>query len=163
MLLEVSGEDIPADFWPYALNEVALLKEDSSSMIRIRTEIDSHFLTEYQADGLLISTPTGSTGYNLSVGGPIMQPTLGCCVLSPVAPHSLTMRPLAVSSDSSIRTRTVSRAGHFRLSLDGRSFILKSGSEICVTKADFELPVLRRKGADFASTLRHKLHWGTQV
>lgn len=160
ILLKVEGKEIPADIWPYALNEVALLKDDTSSMINVNTEIDGRYLTDYLADGLLISTPTGSTGYNLSAGGPILQPTLGCLLLSPVAPHSLTMRPLAVSSESHIRAITTSRAGCFRLSLDGRSFSMKSGAEIKITKAGFPMLVMRRADDDFAATLRKKLHWG---
>lgn len=160
MLLKVDARNIPEGVWPYALNEVAFLKEDSSSMINVRTGIDNYYLTDYQADGLLISTPTGSTAYNLSAGGPILQPTLECWLLSPVAPHSLTMRPLAVSASSTVSTVTVSRSGFFRLSIDGRSFPLPSGSEVKVTRAPFPLLVMRRRSDDFASTLRKKLSWG---
>lgn len=159
-LIQVSCKDMPREVWPYALNEVSFLKEDTSSMINVHTEVDGFWLTDYLADGLLISTPTGSTGYNLSVGGPILQPELDCWILSPVAPHTLTMRPLGISSRSEIRARVTSRADHFRLSLDGRSFILPCGSDITLRRAPFYVTVMRRKGDNFASTLRKKLLWG---
>lgn len=159
-LIEVRGENLPEGVWPFALNEVSFLKEDTSSMINVHTDVDGFWLTDYLADGLLIATPTGSTGYNLSVGGPILQPELDCWILSPVAPHTLTMRPLALSSESEIRVKVTSRAAHFRLSLDGRSFILPCGSYLTLRKAPFRLTVLRRNGDNFASTLRKKLLWG---
>ncbi len=145
---------------PYALNEVAILKEDTSSMINVHVDIAGHFLADYMADGLLISTPTGSTGYNLSSGGPILLPTLDAIVLTPIAPHSLTFRPLVVSGDAEIEAQTTSRASHYRVSLDGVSFLLKEGSAVKVRKADFTPRVIRAPHDSFADTLRAKLLWG---
>lgn len=160
-LIEVSGFEIPEEIWPYALNEVALLKSETSSMLKVRANIDNHYLADYQADGLIVATPTGSTAYNLSVGGPIMQPTLPCWAISPIAPHSLTMRPLVVSAESQIELRAESRSNNYRLSLDGRSFLLQcSDSAIEIRKADFSIIVMRSRGEDFASILRSKLNWG---
>ena len=159
-LLQISGNDIPDGTWPYALNEVAILKDDTSSMINVSAELDGYHITDYLADGLLISTPTGSTGYNLSVGGAILQPTLDAWIVSPIAPHSLTMRPLVVAGDSEIRLTTNSRAEHYRVSLDGRSFTMKCGSGILVRRAGFHISLLRKPDEDFAKTLRNKLHWG---
>lgn len=162
MLLKVESPLVPAHYWPYALNEVAILKEDTSSMINVHTEIGNHFLADYLADGLIIATPTGSTGYNLSVGGPIMQPTLDCRVISPIAPHSLTMRPLVVDADTVITATTTSRAHTYRVSLDGRSFVMTCGSAIQISRAPFSIPVLRLSSDLFADTLRQKLHWAVR-
>ena len=160
-LLEVKSEAIPSGFWPYALNEVAIQKAETSSMVTVHAEIDGNFLADYVADGLVIATPTGSTAYNLSVGGPIIQPTLGCFVLSPIAPHSLTMCPLVVSGSSELRLTTKSRSDHSLVSLDGRSFMIRCGEdEITLTRAPFSIIVLRRPNASFPRLLRSKLMWG---
>lgn len=98
MVLWVQSPSFPEDAWPYALNEIAFLKEESASMISVRTDINGHFLCDYRADGLIVSTPTGSTAYNLSAGGPILEPTIDCMALSAVAPHTLTVRPLVVGA-----------------------------------------------------------------
>lgn len=160
LLLQVVSSELPKDVWPYALNEIAILKQDTSSMISIRTEVNGFFLADYLGDGLVVSTPTGSTGYNLSAGGPIMQPTIDNCVLSPIAPHTLTMRPLVVSANSEIRAVTASRVDTYRLSLDGRSFSLPCETEITIRKAPFSISVMRHVNDNFAGTLRDKLHWG---
>ena len=167
MLLHVDCPGLPADFYPYALNEVAIQKGDSSSMVNVRTWVDGGYLADYLADGLLVATPTGSTGYNLSVGGPILEPTASNIVLSPVAAHSLTMRPLVVEGDAVIEAAVMSRAEQFRLSLDGRSCMLDcppmdadTPPVIRVTRADYVVNILRRPGAHFASILRKKLLWG---
>lgn len=161
-LLHLEAPYIPDNFWPYALNEVAILKQDTASMITVQTMVDDSFLTDYLADGLLVSTPTGSTGYNMSVGGPILRPTLDNWVLSPIAPHSLTMRPLVINSDATIKATTRSRAKTYRISVDGRSFSLPCGSTITIRKADFSINVMRRHDDNFANTLRHKLLWGAR-
>lgn len=159
-LLQVISSELPNDMWPYALNEVAILKQDTSSMISVRAEVDSFFLADYLVDGLVISTPTGSTGYNLSAGGPILQPTIDNWVLSPIAPHTLTMRPLVVSGESEIKAITTSRVDTYRLSLDGRSVSLPCETEIRVRKAPFSIIVMRQANDNFANTMRDKLHWG---
>lgn len=164
-LLEVNVEEasascLPADFWPYALNEVAFLKKDTSSMITAETFVNGAPLTTYLADGLLVATPTGSTGYNLSVGGPIIEPTAPAVVLAPVAPHSLTMRPLVLSDTHCISVVTDSRADSFLLSLDGRSVALPVGTRVDVSQAPFTVKVLQRASRNFADTLRTKLLWG---
>lgn len=159
-LLRAECGAMPADFWPYALNEVALQKGDTASMLTVHTTINGSFLADYQADGLVVATPTGSTAYNLSVGGPILQPTLQCMVISPIAPHSLTMRPLVVAGDSVVQLTASSRVGHSRVSLDGRSFIIDNArDEVRITRAEFQVVVLRRPDADFSRLLRNKLHW----
>lgn len=144
----------------YALNEVAILRKDTSSTIEMETSLRSMPLTTYHADGLVISTPTGSTAYNLSAGGPIMSPTTSCIVLTPVSPHSLTMRPLVVGDDAQVTVKTTSRTDFYQVSVDGEGTTCPSGSTIIITRAPFKVLLVRREGDNFASTLRKKLNWG---
>lgn len=142
-----------------ALNEVAVLKDDTSSMISVSTWIDGDFLAEYSGDGLIFSTATGSTGYNMSAGGPLMQSGLDALLITPVAPHSLTLRPLVVSGNSRLTACTRTRVGRYRVSIDGRSFTLPADSTVEISRAPFRLNVLVRQGSNFAETLRRKLGW----
>lgn len=143
--------------WHCALNEVVLAKDDSASLITAETLLDSRPLATYKADGLIIATPTGSTAYNLSAGGPIIQPTAPVWVLSPIAAHSLGMRPLVVSDDTVLRI-TVSGRGHtFRLTLDGRSTTLPMGTQVTVRRAPFTTGVVQSLGTGFPAVLRTKL------
>lgn len=146
--------------YPYALNEVAVLKDDTASMINIKADIDGRHLAQYPADGLIISTPTGSTAYNLSVGGPVIAPETPALVVSPVAPHALTMRPIVVPDDSVLDIRVRSRVETYRLALDGRSVSLPLTADIRIEKARFRTIIARLGGADFVHTLRTKLLWG---
>ena len=146
---------------PWALNEVAILRHDTSSMRDMETRLRSHQLTTYRGDGLIVSTPTGSTAYNLSVGGPILEPTTSCLVLSPISPHSLTMRPLVVRDDSTITVRTHSRATHYEVSLDGEVSLCPTGSTLTIARAPYCARVVQCQGNNFAATLRQKLLWGT--
>lgn len=146
--------------WPYALNEVTVSKDDSSSMINTRTMLDGNLLADYRADGLIVATATGSTAYNLSVGGPVIDPSTPVWVISPIAAHALTMRPLIVSDSSTLTMIPDARAEHFRLTLDGRSVSLDVGTEISLRKAPFDVSVLHLHDTTFSETLRNKLHWG---
>lgn len=159
LLLHVESEALPSSEWPCALNEVAFLK-GAASMIDVDVKVDGYPLATYRADGLLVATPTGSTAYNLSVGGPILAPTLESIVLSPIAPHSLTLRPIVVSGDSHIEASVVSRASEFRLSLDGRSTSVPCGVPVKIKKASHRVLTLRKPDENFASTLHSKLLWG---
>lgn len=160
-LLEVKSGAMPKGFLPYALNEVVIQRGENASLVCVHAEIDGHFLADYLADGLVVSTPTGSTAYNLSIGGPILQPTLQCFVISPIAPHSLTMRPLVVSAESKLRFSADSRGKKVLVSLDGRDFAIESGKdELEVRKAPYVTTVLRRPDANFSRLLRNKLLWG---
>lgn len=143
-----------------ALNEVAILKQDSASMINVSITVNGDFLTNYEADGLLISTPTGSTAYAMSIGGPILSPTLSSFILSPIASHTLTSRPLLIDDNSNLSLKIKSRNDHYLLSLDGRSTILPTDVEFKVRKASYPLKVIRREGQNFYKTLRNKLMWG---
>lgn len=146
--------------WNYALNEVAILKQDTSSMISVATKVNDVDLATYLGDGLIIATPTGSTGYNLSVGGPIVEPTAPNWIISPIAAHSLTMRPLVVGDSHELTITTTSRATNYRVSLDGRSVTLPVGSTIKLRKAPFVTKVVQRTKHNFGETLRNKLLWG---
>jgi NAD+ kinase len=157
-LIEVEADNLMT--WPYALNEIAITKEETSSMLTANVEIDNIHLGEYRADGLLVATPTGSTAYNLSVGGPIVQPQAPVRIISPIAAHSLSMRPLVVRDDSVIKITTSSRALHYRLSLDGRSSSRLAGSTITLKRASFVIRVAEPCDHNFAKTLCEKLQWG---
>lgn len=167
MLLHIECAGMPDDFWPYALNEVAFMKSDTSSMLNVRTWIDGHYLVDYLADGLIVATPTGSTAYNLSVGGPILDPTLRAMVLSPIAPHSLTMRPLVVRGDSEVSAAVFSKANNYRVSIDGRQFTMPCCTQgktcdpqVKITRADVVVNIMRRPDSHFSEILRNKLLWG---
>ncbi len=158
-MLSVDSPDLPAGVGRYALNEIALSKEESASMIYAAVSLDGEPLADYKADGLLVATPTGSTAYNLSVGGPIVQPTVAVWGLSPVAAHSLSMRPMVVDARSKISIIPSGRSPHVRLAIDGRSVIIENGTEICLSQAPFKLAVLQLRDHTFADILRRKLHW----
>ena len=159
-LLSVSSDSKQIGEANYALNEVAVHKKDSSSMITIHIEIDGKSLTSYWADGLIISTPTGSTAYNLSCGGPIVAPNTECLIITPKAPHNLTVRPLVVKDDVILKMRVECRDDQFLLSLDSRSVTCTSETEIVISKADFSMNILRPEGSRFFKTMRKKLKWG---
>lgn len=159
MLLHVESRDLPDHAWPYALNDVSLLKEDCASMITVKAWVNGNFLADYRADGFVVSTPTGSTAYNLSAGGPILEPTIDCIALAAVAPHTLTVRPLVVGGDSELELTVESRTHEYRLSLDGESYPLRAGEKIWIRRADFSTLLVRRKDSNFATILRDKLNW----
>ena len=159
-LLRVCDNANQLNIYPYALNEVAILKHDNSSMISIRALVDGHYLTPYQAYGLLISTHTGSTGYSLSVGGPIISPTSPCIALTPVAPHSLNVRPIILNDDITIRLQVKSRNHNFLTSIDGRSQNLDDHVELMIRRAPYRIHLVKRSNSHFFDTLRNKLLWG---
>ena len=159
-MLQVTCDEVEIPH-PWALNEIAILRHDTSSMLDMETRLRSHELTTYRGDGLIVSTPTGSTAYNMSVGGPILEPTTSCLVLSPISPHSLTMRPLVVRDDSQIEVRTHSRADHYEVSIDGEVTLCPTGSTLTIARAPYCARVVQRQSNNFASTLRQKLLWGT--
>ena len=159
-VLQVEDTEGRIQGYPYALNEVALLKHDNSSMISIDLEVNGEFLTTYQADGLIINTSTGSTGYALSVGGPIICPDADIIGIVPVAPHSLTVRPLTISADAMLKMRVKSRSHQFLLSVDGRSESIADGTTLTVRKAPYSIRVVKRSEGSFFRTLRDKLMWG---
>jgi NAD+ kinase len=144
----------------FALNELAIHKCDSSSMITIHAYINGNFLNSYWGDGLIIANPTGSTAYSLSAGGPILHPECKEFIISPIAPHNLSVRPLVVPNNVTITLKVESRKDQYMASLDLRSQIMDNGIEIEIKKADFTVNVAERMNYDFYSTLRSKLMWG---
>ena len=149
--------------YPFALNEVAVLKRDNSSMISIRVDVDGEYLTTYQADGLIINTPTGSTGYALSVGGPIMSPESHELGITPVAPHSLNMRPISLPDHVVVNLTIGSRNHNFLVAIDGRSQACTEDVRLTIRRAPYSISVLKRPESSFFRTLRTKLAWGTDV
>lgn len=158
--LELSTEHKTYKGFNYALNEIAIMKQDTASMITVHAHIDGEYLTSYEADGIIVATPTGSTAYSMSVGGPIIIPTASNIVISAIAPHSLSNRPLVITDDSTITLEVESRSDSFLISLDGRSNIFNTGTKLTINKAGFQLNVIKRKGNTFYDTLRNKLMWG---
>lgn len=159
-VLAVSSPDTRLKGHPFALNEVALLKQDTASMITVSTNLSGTLLAEYRADGLIVSTPTGSTGYNLSVGGPVVAPSAPVWIVSPIAAHSLSMRPLVVSDSECVDTRVSSRSGSYLLSIDGKSQVLDENVRLHIERAPWQVNVVHLPDQNFPLTLRSKLLWG---
>ena len=147
----------------FGLNEVGIMKTDTSSMIVIKAFVDGNYLNTFWADGLIVSTATGSTGYSLSVGGPLVMPSSDILIIAPMSPHNLNVRPLVVSSDSKLRFEVTSRSQNFLISIDSRSRVIDSKFTIEVQKAPFSAKIVKIPGDDFLTTLRSKLNWGLDV
>ena len=144
----------------FALNDFTLLKRDTSSMITIHTYIGDEFLNTYWADGLIVSTPTGSTGYSLSCGGPIVYPSSKTFVITPVAPHSLTARPIIIPDDRKVVLKFQGRTDNFLCTLDSRVEHINSTVSLSLCKNDFNINLIRFKAQNFSKTIREKLNWG---
>jgi NAD+ kinase len=157
--LETSRNGLFKEF-NYALNEFTVHKTDSSSMITIHTYLNNEYLNSYWADGLIIATPTGSTAYSLSVGGPILIPNTQNFIISPISPHNLTVRPIVVPNHHEITLRVEGRSESYMASLDSRSCTFESTLELKIKKADFRIKVLKLNTHSFYGTLRNKLMWG---
>ncbi|MHA8056159.1 NAD kinase [Aquirufa nivalisilvae] len=159
-LVEVKTEVDLFENKSFGLNEVGIMKTDTSSMIVIKAYVDGNYLNSYWADGLIVSTATGSTGYSLSVGGPLVMPTSDIFIIAPMSPHNLNVRPLVVSSDTHLRFEVSSRSQNFLISIDSRSKVVDSQFSIEVQKAPFPARLIKIPGDDFLQTLRNKLNWG---
>jgi NAD+ kinase len=144
----------------YALNDFVIHKKDSASMITIHTFINGEFLNSYWSDGLIISTPTGSTGYNLSCGGPILYPTSASFVITPIAPHNLNVRPIIVSDSNVVSFQVEGRSTSFLATLDSRSETIEAKTELAISKANFKINLVRLNNENYLQTLREKLMWG---
>ena len=145
---------------PFALNEIAILKHDNSSMIGIETTVDNSYLNTYQSDGIIVCTPTGSTGYSLSNGGPIIAPNSNSIAITAVAPHSLNIRPVLLNDDCTVKMKVNSRNHNFLLSIDGRSLSLSDDTPVTIRKAPYFIYIVRKYGNSYFDTLRNKLMWG---
>lgn len=155
--IDLNGKKIEKNF---ALNEISVVKKDSSSMIRIHCYINEKFLCTYWSDGLIISTPTGSTGYSLSCGGPILTPDTKNLIITPISPHNLGLRSLIISDDSKIKLKVESEGNNYLVSLDSRSKTLKKDQDLLITKSKFNANLIHPDNFDFFETLRKKLNWG---
>lgn len=144
----------------FALNEITLSRKNTTSMITVNTKINDEFLTSYWADGLIVSTPTGSTGYSLSCGGPIVMPETSSFLLTPMAPHNLNMRPLLICDDCELTLKISGRENEHLISLDSRTHTLPNETEITIKKANFKVNMVVLNNESFLKTLREKMLWG---
>lgn len=147
----------------FGLNDFTVVKKDTSSMITVHTFIDGEFLNSYWSDGIIVSTPTGSTGYSLSCGGPLVFPKSGNFVITPVSPHNLTVRPIVVSDTSEISFQVEGRSKKFLASLDSRIATVDSSVTLKIVKAKFKVNLIQLKGQHYFKTLRQKLNWGLDI
>ena len=159
-LLELSSDKNLFKEKNFALNEVAVSKKDTSSMIRIDAYVDDEFLNTYWADGLVVSTPTGSTGYSLSCGGPIIMPGTNNIIITPNAPHNLNVRPIVIDDNSVVKLKVEDRDQLALVSLDSRSRAFDSETELIIKKANFKVRLVQPQNNSLIKTIRHKLMWG---
>ena len=144
----------------FALNEISVIKKDSSSMIKIHCYINNKFICTYWSDGLIISTPTGSTGYSLSCGGPILAPNTKNLIITPISPHNLSLRSIIIADDSRIKLKIENQGYNFLVSMDSRSYTFKGEQELIIKRAPFKANLIHPNNFDFFATLRKKLNWG---
>lgn len=147
----------------YALNEVSIYRKSPLSMLKIQAYVDDEFLNSYWADGLIVSTPTGSTAYSLSNGGPIILPGSSNFVITPIATHNLTVRPIVIPDSSKIRIEVVGRISEFHINLDSRSALTDNSVEFTIMKEDFRINLLQLEGESYFKTIREKLMWGLDI
>ncbi len=162
MLYLESHPDLFGDI-PFALNDCTLLKRDTSSMITIHAFLNGDYLNSYWADGIIIATPTGSTGYSLSCGGPVVFPGSGNFVLTPVAPHNLNVRPIVISDSSVISFEVEGRGENFICTLDSRFELINAHHQLAVRKNDFPIKLIQLQDITFLTTIREKLGWGEDI
>lgn len=144
----------------FAMNEVTVSRKDTTSMVTIETHLNGEFLNSYWADGLIIATPTGSTGYSLSCGGPVLTPDVKSLVITPIAPHNLNARPLVIPDDTEIKLKVSGREEHYLVSLDSRISSINNNTELTIRKTPFKINMVEIPGETFLKTLRNKLLWG---
>lgn len=156
--VETDGTPFPSN--PCALNDIAVLKRDNASMISIHVDVNGEHLVTYQADGLIVSTPTGSTAYSLSNGGPVIVPQTTVVCLTPVAPHSLNIRPIVLPDTTEIVLNVESRSHNFLVAVDGRSATCREGTKLTIRKAPYSVKIVKRDGQKYFSTLKNKMMWG---
>lgn len=161
-LIAIETDPIHAidEHFKFALNEVAISRKDSTSMITVETWMDEDYINAYWADGIIISTPTGSTGYSLSCGGPVITPDTKSMVITPIAPHNLNARPLVFPDNKKLKFKVSGREEFFLISMDSRTYALPANTLIKIQKAEFSIPLVQLHESSFLSTLRKKLLWG---
>lgn len=159
-MIQVKTQGAKIHTSPYALNDISILKRDNASMITIHTYINGEHLITYQADGIIITTPTGSTAYNLSNGGPIIAPMADILCITPVAPHSLNVRPIVVAHNVEIKLKVESRSHNFLVAVDGRSEKMNQETTLTISKSVHNIKIVRRERQTYFKTLREKMMWG---
>ncbi len=159
-LLEVTDHRDVLGTVNFALNEVSISKRDSASMVAVHVHLDNDFLNTYWADGLIVATPTGSTAYSLSCGGPILHPTSDALVINPISPHNLNVRPFVIPDHFTIRLQLEARSDKCLLNLDARSVAVAGDATVTIRRAPFSVKLVQLEGQDFLDTLRTKLNWG---
>jgi len=160
LTVSISQENTDLSDINFALNEISVSRRNTTSMVTVETYLDNEYLTSYWADGLIVSTPTGSTGYSLSCGGPVIAPSTKSLVLTPIAPHNLNARPLVIPDNTNIKLKIIAREKQALLSLDSRITTVDSHTEIFIKKASFTLKTIQLSQQSFLKTLREKLLWG---
>lgn len=159
-LLKLSSPENVFGDLNFALNEISIYKQQPNSMISVSVSVDNVYLNSYWSDGLIVATPTGSTAYSLSSGGPIIHPTARNFIITPIAPHNLSVRPIVIPDHTVVRMKVTDRNGAILVSLDSRTIELESGVELQVEKESFEIQLVRLPEENFFSTIRAKLLWG---
>lgn len=162
-LLHLQSSEPLFDGMPFALNDFTIMKSDSSSMITVHVDVDGELLNSYWADGIIVATPTGSTGYSLSCGGPLVYPQSDSIVITPVSPHTLTARPIVISNSSVISFRIEGRSKKFLISLDSRHEAVDANIRLSVRKEKFSIRLVMLPGNTYFNTLRQKLNWGLDI
>ncbi|HWR93608.1 MAG TPA: NAD kinase [Flavobacterium sp.] len=158
--LNTISDDVDIPELNFAMNEITISRKDTTSMITIETFLNNEFLNSYWADGLIIATPTGSTGYSLSCGGPILTPDVESLVINPIAPHNLNARPLVITDETEIKIKVTGRSEQHLISLDSRTFSIKNNSVLIIKKTPFKINMVEIPDETFLKTLRNKLLWG---
>jgi NAD+ kinase len=159
-VLEVQSNIEALQYFPYALNDFVVQKRDSSAMITVKTDLNGDFLNNYWADGLIVATPTGSSGYSMSCGGPLLFPGSQAFVITPIAAHNLTVRPAVIPDKNTLSLTISGRGKDVLVTLDSRSFKVPNNSTISIKKGDFYFNMIQLKGATYMDTIRNKLLWG---
>ena len=162
-LLELVGEEERFKGINYALNELSVMRKDGSSLIVIQVFVDNKLLNTYWADGLILATPTGSTAYSLSAGGPIVAPNTDSFLITPISAHNLSVRPVVISDKSIVKIKVDGRCDAYDLNLDSRTKLVDKGLQLEVKKADFSFNMVKLQGRDFFEAIRNKLLWGNDV
>jgi len=160
LTVKASKKNIDLEEINFALNEITVARRNTTSMITVKTYLDDEYLTSYWADGLIVATPTGSTGYSLSCGGPVINPGAKSLVLTPIAPHNLNARPLVIPDDIEIKLKVTGREKQALISLDSRTSVIDNETEILIKRAPFTIKTIQLKEQTFFKTLREKLLWG---
>jgi NAD+ kinase len=161
--IQVKSEQFDFGDFPYALNEITINNATRNEMIKINASVNKAFLSSYWADGLIVATPTGSTAYSLSCGGPIVTPNSNNFIITPISAHNLTARPLVIGDTSTVRLKADCRSGQIQITLDSTQYVLDSGAEITLCRAPFELQMILLEGRNFFRTIRKKMGWGLDI